>query len=68
MIHEMVFDPTELRTLGIVFDEAWESLRAQHDSTGSPASYVSGSRLWYFGWRGTVSWDKTRSQQPLFGC
>jgi hypothetical protein len=36
MIHEMIFDPTELRNLGIVFDEAWESLRTQHDSTGSP--------------------------------
>ena len=36
MIHDMVFDPTELRTLGIAFDEAWESLRAQRNSTGSP--------------------------------
>ena len=36
MIHDMVFDPTELRTLGVVFDEAWELLRSQHDSTGSP--------------------------------
>ena len=30
MIREMVFDPTELRTLGTVFDEAWEALRTQH--------------------------------------
>ena len=35
MIHEMVFDPTELRTLGIAFDEAWESLRTQRNSTRS---------------------------------
>jgi hypothetical protein len=26
MIHEMVFDPTALRTLGLVFDEAWNCL------------------------------------------
>lgn len=25
MMHEMAFDPTELRTLGIVFEETWQS-------------------------------------------
>ena len=35
MIHEMVFDPTELRTVGTVFDEAWEALRTQHENAMS---------------------------------
>jgi hypothetical protein len=35
MIHEMVFDPTELRTVGTVFDEAWEALRTQHENAKS---------------------------------
>ena len=35
MIHEMVFDPTELRTVGAVFDEAWEALRTQHEDAMS---------------------------------
>ena len=35
MIHEMVFDPTELRTVGTVFDEAWEALRTQHGNAMS---------------------------------
>ena len=67
MIHEMVFDPTELRTVGTVFDEAWESLRTQHEAAMSLPSYVSGSRLWCFGWQGIVSSAKSRSQRPLFG-
>jgi hypothetical protein len=29
MSHEMVFDPTALRSLGFVFDEAWKCLIAQ---------------------------------------
>jgi hypothetical protein len=37
MIHEMVFDPTELRTVGTVFDEAWETLRSQHEDAMSLA-------------------------------
>ena len=32
MIHEMVFDPTELRTVGTVFDDSWEALRTQHEN------------------------------------
>ena len=35
MIHEMVFDPTELRTVATVFDEAWEALRTQHGNAMS---------------------------------
>ena len=37
MMHEMVFDPTELRTVGTVFDEAWEALRTQHEDAMSLA-------------------------------
>lgn len=29
MIHEMTFDPIELRNLGLVFDEAWTCLVTQ---------------------------------------
>ena len=36
MIHEMVFDPTDLRTLGDAFDEAWDSIL-----TKRPESAVS---------------------------
>ena len=35
MSHEMVFDPTELRTVSTVFDEAWEALRIEHGDTMS---------------------------------
>ena len=35
MMHEMVFDPTELRTVGTVFDEAWETLRTQREDAMS---------------------------------
>jgi hypothetical protein len=35
MIHEMAFDPTELRTLGTVFDEAWEALKTQQEDAMS---------------------------------
>ena len=30
MIHEMVFDPTELGTLGAVFDETWDAFTTEH--------------------------------------
>jgi hypothetical protein len=29
MIHQMVFDPTDLRSLGAAFDEAWDSILAE---------------------------------------
>jgi len=34
MIHEMVFDPEDLRSLGMVFDELWDSLLMQHAEFG----------------------------------
>jgi hypothetical protein len=37
MIHEMVFGPNELRTVGTAFDEAWEALRTQHEEAVSLA-------------------------------
>jgi hypothetical protein len=37
MIHEMVFDPTELRIVSTVFDEAWEALRTKHEDAMSLA-------------------------------
>jgi predicted XRE-type DNA-binding protein len=30
MIHQMVFDPTDLRNLGAVFDDAWNSILTKH--------------------------------------
>ena len=34
MIHEMVFDAEDLRTLGMVFDESWDFLLIQHPEFG----------------------------------
>ena len=37
MIHEMVFDPTDLSTLGLAFDEAWGSILTKRpESAASP--------------------------------
>jgi len=30
MFPEMVFGPLELRTLGLIFDEAWEAMSTKH--------------------------------------
>ncbi len=35
MIHETVFDPTELRTLTTAFDETWGALVTEHPEFGS---------------------------------
>lgn len=34
MTHEMVFDPEDLTTLGMVFDESWDFLLIQHTEFG----------------------------------
>ncbi len=35
MLHETIFDPTDLRTLGMVFDETWDLLVTKHPEFGS---------------------------------
>ncbi len=35
MIHETVFDPTDLKALGMVFDETWHSLVTEHPEFGT---------------------------------
>ena len=40
MIHEMVFDPAELTTLGTIFDETWDALTAER-----PADAVEPRRI-----------------------
>jgi hypothetical protein len=35
MMREMVFDPTELKTVATVFDEVWEALRAEREDAMS---------------------------------
>jgi hypothetical protein len=36
MIHEMAFDPTDLRSLGNSFDESWHSILAKHPAAARP--------------------------------
>ena len=40
MIHEMVFDPAELRSLGTIFDETWGVFATKH-----PAGALESARL-----------------------
>ena len=47
----MVFDPTDLRNLGAVFDDAWDSILTKHPESQSVRSCVFGSRLWCFAWQ-----------------
>ena len=65
MIHEMVFDPAELRTLGAIFDETLNAF-----TTDLPAvaldPYNSGWRRCCFIWPGTISSAKTRLKPPPF--
>ena len=71
MIHEMVFDPTELRTVGTVFDEAWEALRAQHAERYEPRRDTSSARIssWCFEhWQVIINSASSRSQRWPFGC
>ena len=45
MIDEMVFDPIDLRTLGLVFDEAWNCLLAQHPECAMSPGDASSARI-----------------------
>ena len=67
MIHQMVFDPTDLRNLGAVFDDAWNSILSQASGMlQSVRSCVFGSRRWCFAWQLIINSARSRSKRQRF--